>query len=375
MTSPTASLSRSLRWDIFCRVIDNFGDAGVCWRLASDLRLRGDTVRLFIDQPQVLDQLQESAATPTAITINPWPESSRELTADDVADVVIEAFACDPPVAYLEAMNAREPKPVWINLEYLSAESWVDDYHGLPSPHPSLALNKYFFFPGFTPRTGGLLREPWLTADIQTSTPPIKTVPHQGLNALRIFLFSYEQPVLQGWLDTLSSLKQAVHLGVSSCPVSAQIADWRSKAQPDDPVRITNLSFVPQTAFDALLKSHDMLFVRGEDSFVRAQWAGKPLVWHIYPQADHIHLDKLLAFYDRYLDQGILNQTERTAYRDFVLAWNGEITPQAALASNWQKLVAIYPRLLENALKWRSDLLKQQDLVSQLKDFVSHLVK
>jgi hypothetical protein len=23
-----------LHWDIFCRVIDNFGDIGVCWRLA-----------------------------------------------------------------------------------------------------------------------------------------------------------------------------------------------------------------------------------------------------------------------------------------------------------------------------------------------------
>ena len=37
-------------WDVFCRVIDNFGDIGVCWRLAR--QLAGDFalhVRLWVD--------------------------------------------------------------------------------------------------------------------------------------------------------------------------------------------------------------------------------------------------------------------------------------------------------------------------------------
>ena len=375
MIFPTASLSRSLRWDIFCRVIDNYGDAGVCWRLAADLVQRGETVRLFIDEPAVLAQLQGSDSSLPAVIVNPWPDVPREFSPEHVADVVIEAFACDPPVAYLEVMNARDPKPVWINLEYLSAESWVDDHHGLPSPHPRFALSKYFFFPGFTPRTGGLIREPWMTADIQSSSV-IKSGPIQGFSdPLRIFLFCYEQPVMQTWLDALVASKQPVHLGVTTCPARYPIADWRSKQHDSEHVRFENLPFVPQAEFDTLLKAHDVLFVRGEDSFVRAQWVGKPLVWQIYPQAEGAHLKKLLAFYDRYLNPEILNQAQRTAFREFVLAWNGEPTTETALAGHWQTLVESYPLLIKNAFKWRSDLLKQQDLVSQLKDFVRHLVK
>ena len=367
--------SNTLRWDIFCRVIDNYGDAGVCWRLASDLAQRGEIVRLFIDKPAVLVPLQGNDSMLPGITVNPWPDSARHFSAGEVADVVVEAFACDPPVAYIEAMNARQPKPLWINLEYLSAESWVDDHHGLPSPHPRYALTKYFFFPGFTARTGGLLREPAITAHIQSSSLFKAEAPPGFTEPFRIFMFSYEQPGMQSWLDALVAFKQPVYLGVTACPAKRHISDWASKHQHTGHVRFENLAFVAQNEFDALLETYDFLFVRGEDSFVRAQWAGKPLVWHIYPQADRIHFDKLLAFYDRYLDQDILNQTQRTAYRDFVLAWNGASTPGSDLATNWQKLVEVYPLLIKNALKWRSDLLKQKDLVSQLKDFARHLVK
>jgi uncharacterized repeat protein (TIGR03837 family) len=73
-------------------------------------------------------------------------------------DVVIEAFGCTLPEPYLTAMAALPRPPRWINLEYLSAEPWVAGCHGLPSPQPG-GLAKYFFFPGFQPGTGGLLRE------------------------------------------------------------------------------------------------------------------------------------------------------------------------------------------------------------------------
>ena len=38
-----------LTWDIFCNVVDNFGDIGVCWRLACNLASRGKRVRLWVD--------------------------------------------------------------------------------------------------------------------------------------------------------------------------------------------------------------------------------------------------------------------------------------------------------------------------------------
>ena len=81
---------------------------------------------------------------------NAWASTSstgRRRRPPTPGDVVIEAFACDPPDAFLDAM--RQVHPVWINLEYLSAEVWIESCHGLPSQRPD-GLVKHFYFPGFT---------------------------------------------------------------------------------------------------------------------------------------------------------------------------------------------------------------------------------
>lgn len=361
-------------WDIFCRVIDNFGDAGVCWRLAADLANRGERVRLFIDQPEILPQLIGNNSTGQLVEICAWPENLFPFKAQDVADVVIEAFACDIPDGYLHAMNAAEKSVAWINLEYLSAESWVDGHHGLPSPHPRFALTKHFYFPGFTTHTGGLLREPALSASLQAGA----TIEANELaQTLKIFLFSYEQPDIAQWLDELNTGSKETALSVTPCPARTQIDEWLLSQSHHKNLHVESLAFVPQHDFDALLSRFDVLFVRGEDSFVRAQWAGKPLIWHIYPQEEDSHLLKLEAFYDRYLGTGVLSATERSIVWRFVLAWNtGHTLPASeTLAELWPQFVAILPALNENAVLWRQQLLQQPDLVTQLRDFVRHLVK
>jgi uncharacterized repeat protein (TIGR03837 family) len=140
-----------MRWDVFCRVIDNLGDVGVCWRLCRDLASRGDTVRLWVDDARALAWMAPGGAAGV--------EVGAFEAAGVPGDVVVEAFGCDPPAAFVTRMAAV--RPVWINLEYLSAEDWVERSHGLPSPQPD-GQTKWFFFPGFTERTGGLLREPGL---------------------------------------------------------------------------------------------------------------------------------------------------------------------------------------------------------------------
>ncbi|HSM21456.1 MAG TPA: elongation factor P maturation arginine rhamnosyltransferase EarP, partial [Rubrivivax sp.] len=140
-------------WDLFCRVVDNLGDVGVCWRLACDLASRGERVRLVIDDASALTWMAPGGAP--GVQVLPWPGPA------EPGDVVIEAFGCDPPPAFVEAMVRRRAAPVWINLEYLSAEAFVERSHGLPSPQRN-GLVKWFYFPGFTARTGGLLREPGL---------------------------------------------------------------------------------------------------------------------------------------------------------------------------------------------------------------------
>ena len=65
-----------MRIDLFCRVIDNWGDAGVCWRLARQLvRERGAQVRLWIDQPQVLAAWQDERAALTTLQICTWSDA------------------------------------------------------------------------------------------------------------------------------------------------------------------------------------------------------------------------------------------------------------------------------------------------------------
>src|SRR4051794_32643440 len=156
------------RWDIFCRVVDNFGDVGVAWRLARQLgREHGKDVRLWVDDLTVLAKLRPEIDVAYDVQRLEGVEVARvrePFVADEIADVVVETFGCDPPDGYVLAMAAREPKPRWINLEYLSAEDWVEGSHALPSPNPRLPLVKHFFFPGFTRKTGGLLRERELLA-------------------------------------------------------------------------------------------------------------------------------------------------------------------------------------------------------------------
>lgn len=351
-----------MRWDIFCRVIDNFGDAGVCWRLARILADSGEQVTLWIDRPEVLHQLTGPAPHNNDVSVHAWPDDAMMFAPDRVADVVIEAFACAPPANYVAAMAARAMNglpPVWINLEYLSAENWVGSHHGLPSPHPHYPLVKHFYFPGFTTDSGGLLREAGLI---------MQDIPRQPGEKLRIYLFGYEQPALPDWVRAQSNSI----LSVAPCPMAAQLAA-PGVSTPEN-CTIEWLPFVLQVDFDAVLRAQDLLFVRGEDSFVRAQWAGKPLIWHIYPQDDNAHIGKLEAFYARYLDPVILDSTARHTVMRFVLAWNGSGDPRKC-ARLWPDMLQILPALQENARHWRQHLLKQPDLVTQLRSFVADLVK
>ncbi|MGZ5074466.1 MAG: elongation factor P maturation arginine rhamnosyltransferase EarP, partial [Usitatibacter sp.] len=151
------------RWDLFCRVVDNYGDVGVSWRLARQLaREHGKDVRLWLDDLTVLAKLRPEVDAAYDIQRLDGVEVRRirePFDLDGVGDVVVETFGCDPPPDYVLAMAERAVKPRWINLEYLSAEEWVEGSHALPSPNPRLPLVKHFFFPGFTARTGGLIRE------------------------------------------------------------------------------------------------------------------------------------------------------------------------------------------------------------------------
>lgn len=332
------------RWDIFCRVVDNFGDAGVCWRLAADLAARGHTVRLVIDDAAPLAFMAPGGVP--GVQVLPWPGPQ------DPADVVVEAFGCDPPDPYVAAMAARPQAPVWLNLEYLSAEAYVARCHGLPSPQRN-GLTKWFFYPGFTSGTGGLLREPGL-APARQRFDRTAWLASQGLQAAPgervVSLFCYDNPALPALLQALA--KQPTLLLLTPGQAQQQVRDAPTG------VRLARLPWLTQAEFDHLLWACDINFVRGEDSLVRAVWAGATFVWQAYPQDDGAHFAKI----DALLAQAQLPATAVALWR----AWNG--TPGAPTLA-WPADHTL-PQWQQAALQWRSQLWRQDDLCTQLSRFV-----
>jgi uncharacterized repeat protein (TIGR03837 family) len=379
------------RWDIFCRVVDNYGDVGVSWRLARLLaREHGKDVRLWLDDVAVLARLRpeidaaDDAQRLEGVEVRRMREA---FTTADVADVVVETFGCDPPGSYVQAMVGRTPPARWINLEYLSAEEWIERSHGLPSPNPRLPLTKHYFFPGFTRRTGGLLREADLLArrDAFQEEPGAQaafwtaltgTVPPGG--ALKVSLFSYEGAPVAALVEACARLRIPVWIVAPEGAAARALETWsqgRDVGRCAD-VEAFAIPFLPQDRYDELLWACDVNFVRGEDSFVRAQWAGRPFAWHIYPQKEGAHWIKLTAFLDRYLDG--LDAGSARAVRALWEAWNagGEVPDVPAdLDASWAALVTRREALGAHARAWSRALQVQPELAEGLAKFAADLVE
>jgi uncharacterized repeat protein (TIGR03837 family) len=377
------------RWDIFCAVVDNYGDAGVAWRLARQLaREHGIGARLWIDQLAPLARLApqvdatRAAQTIQGVEVRRWDRGGGEPGAM-AGEVVIEAFGCGLPAATLAAMAARERQPPWINLEYLSAEPWIESCHGLPSRHATLPLTRYFFFPGFTAASGGLLRERDLlprrdrfrgdTFAQQTLWRMLGLAP--PAQSLVVSLFCYANAALPGLLDAWAAGDRPLWCVVPEGVAHATLSQWIGKSPPaagEHLVRgrltLAAVPFVSQDDYDRLLWACDVNFVRGEDSFVRAQWAAQPLVWQAYPQAQDAHRLKVEAFGLRYA--AVLNRDATAAWCHFLRAWNGAGDAGAA----WRSLAAAHTALRAHAENWAAAHSGEPDLASALVKFCSDRV-
>ncbi len=343
-------------WDLFCRVIDNHGDLGVCWRLAADLAARGEQVRLWTDDGAALHWMAPHGAA--GVSVRAWPADG---TAAEPADVVIEAFGCTLPAAWVQRMAAAPRAPVWINLEYLSAEAFVERSHRLPSPQ-SGGLRKWFFYPGFTRRTGGLIREVDLPSRQQVFDAEAWLAGrgvHRGDGEQVVSLFCYEQRALPALLDEWAQgpTRLLVTVGHAARQVRALLGPGLTRGA----LRATLLPALTQHGYDELLWACDLNFVRGEDSFVRAQWAGRPFVWQLYPQDDGAQAAKLDAFLAPFLNGAApdLAASTRAAFE----AWNAAAPafPLLADLAPWRR----------HCMAWRDALLAQTDLSTQLLGFVA----
>ncbi|WP_110950804.1 elongation factor P maturation arginine rhamnosyltransferase EarP [Pseudomonas bohemica] len=376
-------------WDIFCTAVDNFGDVGVTFRLARQLVAEHDMkVRLWVDDLSAFVRLCPGADAKAelqwhdGVQVCFWPGDWQPA---EPADVVIEAFACRLPPAYIEAMKARNPRPLWLNLEYLSAEEWVTGCHGLPSLQSS-GIQKFFFFPGFRPSTGGLLREAGLIdrrhAFEQNPTARQAFLADLGIypqaDARLISLFAYEHAGLGSWLDCLahsqahSSVQDAqpTHLLVPEGRIISDVERWlgvdglrAGAVHVRGDLTIQVLPFVRQKDYDLLLWCCAFNVVRGEDSFVRGQWAGRPLIWHIYEQDDDAHWAKLDAFLELYL-AGL----SEDAGQSLTQVWRNWNAGQD-MTQSWSALEKHRDELTRHAERWCLERALQDDLTTALVQF------
>jgi len=380
-----------LLWDVFCKVIDNHGDLGVCWRLSSQLASLGHQVRLWVDHPEALSWMAPKGHS--GVTVMPWQGADDFnlglLNTLTRAHVWLETFGCGLPDHFvshgrLSSTPTTHP-PVWLNLEYLSAEPYVERSHLLPSPISCGAgqgLTRRFFYPGFTPRTGGLLKEPNLqTKQNRFNRNPwlahwgIELKPHERV----VSLFCYEPVALPQLLGMLSSqghtgLQTPTRLLVTygratmatRAALQAPALPKSMRISPD--LQIIYLPALSQTDYDHLLWASDINFVRGEDSWVRALLAGKPMVWQAYPQDDTAHFAKLDAFLD-WSDAPM-------DVRHLHLAWND--LAMGTASPPWHLLDVqgeSHQRWLEWVSQVKGRLMTTEDLVTQLLRVVQADVK
>jgi uncharacterized repeat protein (TIGR03837 family) len=344
---------------LFCRVVDNYGDAGVCWRLAREMVAEHALdVELFIDDVATLARI-EPAIDPRGVAQRVAGVAVVRLDDDappgSLPHIVVEGFGCGLPQAYIAAMAAARTKPRWINLEYLSAEPWIDGAHALPSPHPRLPLVRYFWFPGFTRHTGGLLRE----HDLFARRDAWQAAHASARDALRILLFTYDNAALPPLLACWAKGSERIRCDVPQGVAGASLERWFGRRLPSPGGNLVRgnlalhvLPFTDQDGFDTRLWSADASFVRGEDSFVRAQWAARPFVWHAYRQADAAHMTKLDAFIARYVSD--LRPEAQRSVRTFWHAFNAE--DGGAIASAWESFRAALPVIAPHAATWATDL-------------------
>lgn len=372
-----------LHWDLVCRVVDNFGDAGVAWRLARQLvHEHGQRATLWIDDFAPLARLVPSI-DPTRPATAEGVEVRRGAGSDPwtPGDVVVDAFGGGLPASWIDAMATAAHAPAWVVLEYLSAEAWVDGAHLKASPEPRTGLARHYWCPGFTPATGGLLREADLLAR-RDAFRAERGAAGATLSALRVavpprarvvLLFCYPAPALLDLFDMWSRSDDPVVVLVPEGVAPEATERWCAGGMPRPgapavrgALRLASIPFVPQRDFDALLWSCDLALVRGEDSFVRAQWAALPFAWHAYPQEGGAHLAKVDAFHDAFL-RGAPEEAAR-ALRNFAKALNR--TDGSALAAAWGAFDRSRSALRTHAAAWSDRLAARPDLASELVHWV-----
>ena len=281
--------------DIFCQVIDNYGDVGVAYRLAREFKrvYPNKKLRFVINQIEELNLIRKSED----IEIILYKDISK---IENSADLIIESFGCEIPKEYMD--KALKKSKLIINLEYFSAEKWVDDFH-LQESFLGGNLKKYFFIPGLSEKSGGIL----LDNEFLERKKKVEANKEYYLEKFGIkekydligSVFSYEKN-FDSLIEELKKLGKKIILLILSEKTQKNFIKYFDNGNNYDKIKFVKLPFFTYDKYEELLALCDFNLVRGEDSFVRALLLGKPFLWHIYPQDENTHIKKLESFLEKY---------------------------------------------------------------------------
>lgn len=378
--------------DIFCEIIDNYGDIGVVYRTAKELQkiFPKSKIRVFLNRldefkkinSQVLDLPSQNIDGIEHITFDYLRDNANELLT---AQVIIEAFGCQIPEEYMEI--AYDNSELLINLEYLSAEDWIEDFHLQSSPLGRGKLKKVFFMPGFTEKSGGVIADSNYLERIQRVLENKEFYEKKYLsdiedreNKIVGTLFSYEKnftPLLEDLkkLDkdvVILAMGEKTQDSLRKILKNFSIEDFRNSLKYGK-IEIRFLNFLNQEEYEELINIVDFNFVRGEDSFIRAVLTGKPYMWHIYCQEEYAHMDKIEGFLDKYR-----RVIENFSDEDFLLNMEKFFKDYNFRKENSLELgKESYLYFFENLAKiekyntiFRDFLIQKCNLINKLKDFI-----
>ena len=378
--------------DIFCEIIDNYGDIGVVYRTAKELQkiFPKSKIRVFLNRldefkkinSQVIDLPSQNIDGIEYITFDYLRDNANKLLT---AQVIIEAFGCQIPEEYMEI--AYDNSELLINLEYLSAEDWIEDFHLQSSPLGRGKLKKVFFMPGFTEKSGGVIADSNYLERIQRVLENKEFYEKKYLsdiedreNKIIGTLFSYEKnftPLLEDLkkLDkdvVILAMGEKTQDSLRKILKNFSIEDFRNSLKYGK-IEIRFLNFLNQEEYEELINIVDFNFVRGEDSFIRAVLTGKPYMWHIYCQEEYAHMDKIEGFLDKYR-----KVIENFSDEDFLLNMEKFFKDYNFRKENSLELgKESYLYFFENLAKiekyntiFRDFLIQKCNLINKLKDFI-----
>lgn len=378
--------------DIFCEIIDNYGDIGVVYRTAKELQkiFPESKIRAFLNRldefkkinSQVIDLPSQNIDGIEYITFDYLRDNANKLLT---AQVIIEAFGCQIPKEYMEI--AYDNSELLINLEYLSAEDWIEDFHLQSSPLGRGKLKKVFFMPGFTEKSGGVIADSNYLERIQRVLENKEFYEKKYLsdiedreNKIVGTLFSYEKnftPLLEDLkkLDkdvVILAMGEKTQDSLRKILKNFSIEDFRNSLKYGK-IEIRFLNFLNQEEYEELINIVDFNFVRGEDSFIRAVLTGKPYMWHIYCQEEYAHMDKIEGFLDKYR-----RVIENFSDEDFLLNMEKFFKDYNFRKENSLELgKESYLYFFENLAKiekyntiFRDFLIQKCNLINKLKDFI-----